>query len=155
MNNTVVRAISRKLTFTRRSRTSSRKVVGWAMSERMTATLVCDALTMALWRRKMPRGVVVHSDRGSQYCSYDYQCLLKAHDLRCSMSAKGNCYDNACAESFFHSFKVELIHGERFTTRQAMTEAVFEYIEVDYNRTRRHSANGYLSPEVFEAQSVA
>lgn len=133
----------------------SRKVVGWAMSERMTAALVCDALTMALWRRKMPSGVIVHSDRGSQYCAHDYQRLLKAHDLQCSMSAKGNCYDNACAESFFHSLKVELIHGERFATRQAMTEAVFEYIEVDYNRTRRHSANGYLSPEAFEAQSVA
>lgn len=133
----------------------SRKVIGWAMSERMTAALVCDALQMALWRRKMPTGVIVHSDRGSQYCSHDYQRLLKAHELRCSMSAKGNCYDNACAESFFHSLKVELIHGERFQTRQAMQEAVFEYIEVDYNRTRRHSANDYISPEAFEAQKVA
>lgn len=133
----------------------SRKVIGWAMSERMTAALVCDALQMALWRRTMPTGVIVHSDRGSQYCSHDYQRLLKAHELRCSMSAKGNCYDNACAESFFHSLKVELIHGERFQTRQAMQEAVFEYIEVDYNRTRRHSANDYISPEAFEAQKVA
>jgi len=133
----------------------SRKVVGWAMSERMTATLVCDALRMALWRRKMPTGVIVHSDRGSQYCSRDYQQLIATHKLQCSMSAKGNCYDNACAESFFHSLKVELIHGERFTTRDAMREAVFEYIEVDYNRTRRHSANGYLSPEAFEAKKVA
>lgn len=133
----------------------SRKVVGWAMSERMTATLVCDALEMALWRRKKPKGVIVHSDRGAQYCSKDYQKLIADHDLLCSMSAKGNCYDNACAESFFHSLKVESIHGERFATRQAMKEAVFEYIEVDYNRTRRHSANGYLSPEVFEAQQAA
>ena len=133
----------------------SRKVVGWAMSERMTATLVCDALRMALWRRKMPTGVIVHSDRGSQYCSHDYQRLIATHKLLCSMSAKGNCYDNACAESFFHSLKVELIHGERFVTRDAMKEAVFEYIEVDYNRNRRHSANGYLSPEAFEAQKVA
>jgi putative transposase len=133
----------------------SRKVVGWAMSERMTAALACNALTMALWRRKMPSGVIVHSDRGSQYCSKDYQALIARHGLQCSMSAKGNCYDNACAESFFHSLKVELIHGERFRTRQAMQEAVFEYIEVDYNRTRRHSANGYLSPEAFEAQKVA
>jgi transposase InsO family protein len=133
----------------------SRKVVGWAMSERMTATLVCDALRMALWRRKIPTGVIVHSDRGSQYCSRDYQRLITTHKLRCSMSAKGNCYDNACAESFFHSLKVELIHGERFATRDAMREAVFEYIEVDYNRTRRHSANGYISPEAFEAQKVA
>lgn len=133
----------------------SRKVVGWAMSERMTATLVCDALRMALWRRKMPTGVMVHSDRGSQYCSHDYQHLIFTHKLKCSMSAKGNCYDNACAESFFHSLKVEMIHGERFATRAAMREAVFEYIEVDYNRNRRHSANGYVSPEAFEAQKVA
>ena len=133
----------------------SRKVVGWAMSERMTASLVCDALQMALWRRKKPTGMIVHSDRGSQYCSHDYQRLLKAHELRSSMSAKGNCYDNACAESFFHSLKVELVHGEIFETRQAMQEAVFEYIEVDYNRNRRHSAIGYISPEAFEAQNVA
>lgn len=133
----------------------SRKVVGWAMSERMTTALVCDALQMALWRRKMPIGVIVHSDRGSQYCARAYQDLLTSHQLQCSMSAKGNCYDNACAESFFHSLKVEAIYGERFSTRQAMRECVFEYIEVDYNRVRRHSANGYLSPEVFEAQQVA
>jgi transposase InsO family protein len=133
----------------------SRMVVGWAMSERMTAQLVCDALQMALWRRGMPTGVIVHSDRGSQYCSHDYQRLIKKHKLRCSMSAKGNCYDNACAESFFHSLKVEAIHGEIFTTREAMRQTVFEYIEVDYNRTRRHSANGFISPEAFEAQHVA
>ena len=79
----------------------SRRVIGWAMSERMTAQLVCDALLMALFRRKQPRGVIVHSDRGSQYCSQDYQALLNANGLHCSMSAKGNCYDNACSESFF------------------------------------------------------
>ena len=133
----------------------ARRGVGWAMSERMTAQLVCDALTMALWRRHKPRRVIVHTDRGSQYCSARYQQLLDRHGLLCSMSAKGNCYDNACAESFFHSLKVEAIHGERFATRAAMRQAVFEYIEVDYNRTRRHSANGYLSPEAFEAQQVA
>jgi transposase InsO family protein len=133
----------------------SRLVVGWAMSERMTARLVCDALQMALWRRRMPIGVIVHSDRGSQYCSGAYQQLIKKHELLCSMSAKGNCYDNACAESFFHSLKVEAIHGERFATREEMRQTVFEYIEVDYNRTRRHSANGFISPEAFEAQQVA
>lgn len=133
----------------------SRLVVGWAMSERMTAQLVCDALQMALWRRHRPSGVIVHSDRGSQYCSGVYQKLLKTHNLRCSMSAKGNCYDNACAESFFHSLKVEAIHGERFSTREQMRQTVFEYIEVDYNRNRRHSANGFISPEAFEAQQVA
>ena len=133
----------------------SRHVVGWAMSKRMTAGLVCDALHMALWRRQMPMGVIVHSDRGSQYCSSDYQALITSHRLRCSMSAKGNCYDNAVAESFFHTLKVELIHGERFSTREHMRQAVFEYIEIDYNRVRRHSANGYISPEAFEALQLA
>ena len=132
----------------------SRRVIGWAMSERMTAQLVCDALQMALFRRKQPRGVIVHSDRGSQYCSQDYQALLNANGLHCSMSAKGNCYDNACSESFFHSLKVEAIHGERFTSRAQMRETVFEYIEVDYNRLRLHSTLGYQSPETFE-QHVA
>lgn len=133
----------------------SRRVVGWAMSDRMTAKLVCDALMMALWRRKMPEGVTFHSDRGSQYCSRDFQRLIRKHKLRSSMSAKGNCYDNAVAESFFHSLKVEAIHGERFPTRDAMRATVFEYIEVDYNRVRQHSANGYISPEAFEAKRAA
>ncbi|MDF9433128.1 IS3 family transposase [Chromohalobacter israelensis] len=133
----------------------SRKVIGWAMSERMTADLAGNALQMALWRRKMPKKVVVHSDRGSQYCSTLYQSLLTRHDLQCSMSAKGNCYDNACAESFFHSLKVEAIHGERFETRDAMRRQVFEYIEMDYNRQRRHSAIGMISPEAFEARMIA
>jgi len=133
----------------------SRCVVGWAMSERMTAQLACDALQTALWRRHKPTGVIVHSDRGSQYCSDAYQALLSKHRLVCSMSGKGNCFDNACAESFFHTLKVEAIHGERFPTRDGMKRAVFEYIEVDYNRTRRHSANGYISPEAFEAKLVA
>ncbi|MED5250604.1 MAG: IS3 family transposase [Pseudomonadota bacterium] len=133
----------------------SRKVVGWAMSERMTADLVCDALQMALWRRKMPKGVIVHSDRGSQYCSTRYQSLLTRHKLTCSMSAKGNCYDNACAESFFHSLKVEAIHGEQFTTRNDMRRQVFEYVELDYNKQRRHSAIGMISPEAFEARMIA
>ncbi len=91
----------------------SRQVIGWSMSERMTATLVCDALKMALFRRKLTQGVIVHSDRGSQYCSHDFQRLLRANQLLCSMSAKGNCYDNACAESFFHSLKVEAIHASK------------------------------------------
>lgn len=133
----------------------SRLVVGWAMSERMTAALACEALTMALWRRKMPHGVIVHSDRGSQYCSTDYQSLIHKHQLRASMSGKGNCYDNAVAESFFHTLKVEVIHGERFPTRALMRQTVFEYIEVDYNRSRRHSACGYISPAAFEAQQAA
>ena len=133
----------------------SRRVVGWAMSERMTAGLVCEALTMALWRRKMPTGVIVHSDRGSQYCSGDYQHLLLCHKLLCSMSKKGDCYDNAAMESWNHSLKVEAIHGERFATREAAKAQVFEYIEVYYNRKRLHSRLGYLSPEAFEARQAA
>ncbi len=133
----------------------SRKIVGWSMSDRMTATLVCDALRMALFARKMPRGVIVHSDRGSQYCSREHRTLLDEHGLIASMSAKGNCYDNAAMESWNHSLKVEAIHGERFTTRDQARAHVFEYIEVDYNRHRLHSTLGYLSPEEFELPRVA
>jgi putative transposase len=136
----------------------SRQVVGWSMSERMTANLACDALNMAIFRRKRPKGVMVHSDRGSQYCSHAYRQLLQQHELLGSMSAKGCCYDNACAESFFHSLKVEAIHGEQFVTREAMRQTVFEYIETDYNPVRLHSANGFKSPIEYEAnfkQSLA
>lgn len=133
----------------------SRAVIGWSMSSRMTTQLACDALQMALWRRKRPENVIVHSDRGGQYCSANYQALLKRHNLRGSMSAKGCCYDNACAESFFHSLKVECIHGERFISREVMRTTVFNYIECDYNRWRRHSACGGLSPEQFENQNLA
>lgn len=130
-------------------------VIGWSMSSRMTAQLACNALQMALWRRKRPENVIVHTDRGGQYCSADYQVLLKRHNLHGSMSAKGCCYDNACAESFFHSLKVECIHGERFTSREAMRTTVFNYIECDYNRWRRHIACGGLSPEQFENKNLA
>ncbi|ACZ76308.1 Integrase catalytic region [Dickeya parazeae Ech586] len=133
----------------------SRAVIGWSMSSRMTAKLACDALQMALWRRKRPKNVIVHTDRGGQYCSADYQALLKRHSLHGSMSAKGYCYDNACAESFFHSLKVECIQGERFTDREIMRTTVFNYIECDYNRWRRHSACGGLSPEQFENENLA
>ncbi|MEY8712106.1 IS3 family transposase [Mangrovibacter phragmitis] len=133
----------------------SRAVIGWSMSSRMTAKLACDALQMALWRRKRPKNVIVHTDRGGQYCSADYQALLKRHNLRGSMSAKGCCYDNACAESFFHSLKIECIHGERFISREIMRTTVFNYIECDYNRWRRHSACGGLSPEQFENENLA
>ncbi|ECE6343800.1 IS3 family transposase [Salmonella enterica subsp. enterica] len=133
----------------------SRAVIGWSMSPRMTDRLACDALQMALWRRKRPENVIVHTDRGGQYCSADYQALLKRHNLRGSMSAKGCCYDNACAESFFHSLKVECIHGERVISREIMRTTVFNYIECDYNRWRRHSACGGLSPEQFENQNLA
>jgi transposase InsO family protein len=133
----------------------SRAVIGWSLQSRMTRQLVCDALQMALWRRHMPKGVIVHSDRGSQYCSQDYQTLLARHELICSMSRKGNCWDNAVAESFFHTLKIEAIYGERFATHEAIKQAIFEYIEVDYNRTRRHSSIGYVSPMMFEVTNVA
>ena len=133
----------------------SRKVVGWSMGERMPTSLVCDALRMALFQRKMPRGVIMHTDRGSQYCSHEHRALLDEHGLIASMSARGNCYDNAAMESWNHSLKVEAIHGERFATREHARAHVFEYIEVDYNRTRLHSTLGYLSPEQFELANVA
>ncbi|EFR5480575.1 IS3 family transposase [Salmonella enterica] len=133
----------------------SRSVIGWSMSSRMTAQLACDALQMALWRRKCPENVIVHTDRGGQYCSTDYQSLLKRHNLRGSMSARGCCYDNACAESFFHTLRVECIHGEDFVSREIMRTVVFNYSECDYNRWRRHSACGGLSPEQFENQNLA
>lgn len=137
------------------SLSSLTSTLGWSISERMTASLTCDALRMALWRRHMPNGVIVHSDRCSQYCSIRYQNLLSQYKLICSMSAKGNCYDNACAESFFHTLKVEVIHGERLLTRDEMRKNLFEYIEVDYNCSRRHSTNGHISSEAFEAKLVA
>ena len=132
----------------------SRKIVGWSMSRNIDAQLVCDALMMALWRRKFPQGVIVHSDRGSQYASHAFRDLLKKYSLTQSMSRKGDCWDNACAESFFHSLKVELIHGEPLQNGKQTRESICEYIEVDYNRYRRHSAIGFISPERFEARNV-
>lgn len=133
----------------------SRNVVGWSMSENIDAELVGDALTMALWRRKFPADVIVHSDRGSQYASNAFRKILAENQLVQSMSRKGDCWDNACAESFFHSLKVELIFGEPLQSREKTREAIFEYIEVDYNRNRRHSANGFMSPECFEKKFVS
>lgn len=130
----------------------SRAIVGWSIQRTMSRQLVCDALMMALLRRRFPRGVLFHSDRGSQYCSDDYQKMLKAYGFICSMSRKGNCWDNSVAESFFHTIKTELIYTKRYATREIAKQSIFQYIEVYYNRVRRHSAVGSIAPEVFENQ---
>jgi transposase InsO family protein len=132
----------------------SRSVIGWAMSDRLCADLATQALTMALWRRKPSRGgLLYHSDRGVQYAAREYQQLLAAHGIACSMSRKGNCWDNAVVESFFHTLKVELVHHRRYLTRDEARQDIFEWIEVFYNRERRHSYLGYRSPAEFEAMA--
>ena len=128
----------------------SRAVIGWAMDKRMKAGLVCDALTMALQRRHYPTGVIVHSDRGSQYCSKQYRKVIKRYQLIGSMSRKGNCWDNAISESFFHTLKVELVHEQNYVTRLAAKQSLFQYIAGYYNRKRRHSSIQYQSPIQFE-----
>jgi putative transposase len=128
----------------------SRAVIGWSMSKTLRATLVTDALLMAMFRRKLPQRVIVHSDRGSQYCSSAYQDLIKRYNLQCSMSAKGCCYDNAAMESFFHTIKVELINDMRYQTREIAKSSIVEYIECYYNRKRRHSTIAYNIPVLFE-----
>lgn len=128
----------------------SRAVIGWSMGKYIDKQLVCSALTMALFRRKFPKGVIVHSDRGSQYCSTQYQNMLLNNALKCSMSGKGCCYDNAAMESFFHSLKVELVHRINYKTRMEAKNDIFQYIETYYNLKRRHSANDFQAPFVFE-----
>lgn len=128
----------------------SRQVVGWSMNSRMKATLVNDALLMAIWKRKPARGLISHTDRGSQYASKSHRALLKIHGIKQSMSRRGNCWDNAVAESFFHTLKVELVHHEKFKTKEEAKQKIFHYIEAYYNRVRMHSANDYLSPAEFE-----
>lgn len=128
----------------------SRMVVGWAASKDLSRHLPLRALHMALGRRKPPPGALFHSDRGSQYASQDYQDLLAAHGLVCSMSRKAECYDNAVVESFFHTLKVEQVHLRDYLTHREATADLFEYIEVFYNRQRRHSHLGRVSPAAFE-----
>jgi len=128
----------------------SRKIVGWSMDKNMTTTLVNDALIMALKVRNPDKGLIWHTDRGTQYASDSHRKLLNAYGIVHSMSRKGNCWDNAVAESFFHSLKTELIHHTKFETRSQAQQAIFEYIEVFYNRQRLHSSNDYLSPVDFE-----
>ena len=127
----------------------SRKIIGWAMSDRMKEILVVNALKMALFRRKINSGLLFHSDRGSQYASDYFQELLRYNDIKCSMSRKGNCWDNAVAESFFKSFKTELIYGTKQITKEQMRLLVFEYIESWYNHKRRFSALKNLTIDEF------
>jgi len=132
----------------------SRFAVGWAMSERITDDLTLNALGMALARRRPPQGLLHHSDRGSQYASRDYQQVLAQHRIVCSMSRRGDCWDNAVAESFFATLKVELVHDASWATRATARTDLFEYLELFYNGQRRHSALGYLSPRAFERTRV-
>ena len=130
----------------------SRRVLGWALSERLTSPLPLEALRMALARRRPRPGLLHHSDRGTQYVGTEYQGLLTRHGIVISMSRRGNCWDNAVAESFFATLKVELVHGAAWPTREQARRAIAEYIELFYNPQRRHSSLGYRSPITFERQ---
>ena len=129
----------------------SRRVVGWAMASTMETSLVRSALDMALGNRSPGKDLIHHSDRGSQYASESYRSALRQQGITASMSRRGNCYDNAVIESFWHSLKVELVHRRSFATRSEAEQDIFEYIEVFYNRVRLHSSIGYVSPAAFEA----
>ena len=128
----------------------SRRIIGWAMSSRINSRLVVDALQMALHRRPPTADLIVHSDRGIQYCSDHYQRLLKKHQLHASMSRKGDCWDNAPMESFYRTLKVELVYRNDYQTRDHARHSVIEFIENFYNRRRRHSTLGYVSPVDYE-----
>lgn len=130
----------------------SRKVVGWTMSSCMKTKLVTEALAMAYFRRKPPKGLLHHSDRGSQYASGEYQQMLESYGMKSSMSRKGDCWDNAVVESFFHLLKTEWIKDTGYCTRDEARADVLEYIEIFYNNHRRHSSIGYMSPSEFEKQ---
>lgn len=133
----------------------SKAIVGWAMSDRLDRSLVIDAFKQAVKRRRPLPGLIFHSDRGVQYACSDFRNLLNEHQAVQSMSGKGNCYDNAVAESFFGTLKTEMIYFSHFRTRAEAKAAIFDYIEVFYNRQRRHSALGYLSPAEFEQRFYA
>jgi len=130
----------------------SRKVVGWSMSSRMKAQLVCDALRMAIWQRRPQASLIHHSDRGSQYASKAFRRLLKAHGIKGSMSRKGDCWDNAVVESFFGSLKQERVHWRHYQTRYEAQQDILNYISVFYNNYRLHSTLGYVSPSEYERQ---
>jgi len=120
------------------------------MDKRMKAKLVNGALLMAIWKRKPAQGLIWHTDRGSQYASDSHRKILQQHGIEQSMSRKGDCWDNAVSESFFHTLKTELVHHCNFKTREEAKHQIFEYIEIFYNRIRLHSANDYLSPVDYE-----
>jgi len=128
----------------------SRQVVGWSLDKTMTKELVCSALRQAYFRRKPGTGLLFHSDRGSQYCAKEFRRQLKQYRMLQSQSRKANCWDNACVESFFHTLKTEMIYHEDFQTREQAYRAIFEWVEVFYNRQRLHSTLGYKSPVDFE-----
>lgn len=132
-----------------------KQVIGWSMDSTMTKELVIKALNQAILRAKPVAGVIHHSDRGSQYASYDYQAVLQKHGFKGSMSRKGNCYDNACMESFFGTLKNELIYLNHYRTRAEARQAVFDYIEIFYNRVRLHSSLGYMTPEAYGRDAIA
>ena len=132
-----------------------RRIKGWSMSNRLTKELALDALKMAICNNPNSSGVIHHSDRGSQYASADYQKLLKSNGLISSMSRKGNCWDNAPMESFFHTLKTEWVYGLKYHTRQEAKASLFEYIEIFYNRQRRHSALQYMNPCQYELFRMA
>jgi putative transposase len=131
----------------------SRKIIGWSMSDRMKESLVIDALKMALFRRKIKSNALLHSDRGSQYASDNFQQLLRDNRIKCSMSRSGDCWDNAATESFFHTLKTECVYHEKYLTREEAKKSIFDYMEVFYNRQRKHSFLGYKSPEQYELAS--
>jgi transposase InsO family protein len=128
----------------------SRQVVGWSLNNRMTRKLIMDALRMAAWRRSPKPDLIFHSDRGSQYCSKDFQKMLEDHKMKSSMSRKGDCWDNAVAESFFGSLKTERVFFTNYKTREEARRDIVDYIEMFYNSNRRHSYLGYLCPKEFE-----
>lgn len=132
----------------------SRRVIAWGMGSRLTQELALAALTMAIERRRPACGVLHHTDRGSQYAATLYRELLAGHGLTASMSRRGNCWDNAVVESFFHTLKTELVYHRHYRTRAEARQDIFEWIEVFYNRTRRHSTLGYRSPTEFEAMAM-
>ncbi len=132
----------------------SRKIVGWSIADDLGADLACDALNMALQRRRPGSDLLHHSDRGVQYACRRYRELLAGRGITVSMSGLGDCYDNAPKESFWGTLKTELVHLERFATRRQARAAIFDYIESFYNRVRLHSSLGYLSPEKFEAEAI-